>query len=758
MALRSKITTHVPAMSATQLREFLTNIIGELIKNSNQGDTIIKMLNTVVRAFYLLPHALLPEMEPVLFDAFETKRKDSSQYWTFVYHFMNIYDDIFPEERLVEIEKMIMSSLELGIKSNDLILAVLKLRELKELNLQSLAKDFLIFWRQIPLSDQRNILKDLFCRWSTVINSSFGQEELRELVTLLLKTTNISLLDQIMKSDDIFEEDNIMRTLINEMYSNIQDEAVVRYFTQIPIQCIAKSMRVKLINALSNRPTINYNDLQLLSHLLLNPTFKSEIETIPRASYAIVQKCGLFDTGNSAFETNCGNHISQIKDPLSEEYISKLLDLLNEGLAGHFDLVVCKMGFLLLRVGKYDVTLFGGLENALVKSLTDMILAVPRLIDGSDEVHWALGALYEIYQQSRTVQTKEHIVAFTKMLQKSISSDTLSENLAVSVFSLFCCTYNDQPAYMLAHYVVLRERVESSMIYPALDQLIKDSASHYKRFNDLFYSLLLCFKDLGGFSACSIFEIWGLMIQNIQKENLDGRKLFVQSLSEMFTNINKVVSEEKLVLVDTINIIKGLLVTKPWLFTQHSIDNLFPMCFKLNTLSIKPGAPHNNEVFSSTSQLLSHALMYHRYKFSNRHHLIIAYLCATLEMFTTDSHLALSQDATRTFGRLVTVLCEPSSGSKSARNTGSLNSQVSQVKKSLRKHLPVLLLKYINLAVNSSFNPKVKEELMLDLFSVFDVLSPTELTFTNACLDGAGRIYFRTLYSEYKRTGKWKED
>ncbi|CUS20945.1 LAQU0S02e01992g1_1 [Lachancea quebecensis] len=754
----SGITSQISSMSSTQLREFITHLLQVTPEGTHSEVCALKVLNVILAGFYSLPYSTLPEFELILLKVLDTKKKNIQEFWTFAYHFMNIYDDIFPEEKLQEIEVMISNSLEMGSYSSDLFLAAFKLRELKELDLQTIVEKFMSFLSQAPNIEQRQLLKDILSRWSTLVNSYFDHESLQEIVRLLLQEGTIDLLDDIMMSDDFFEEEHVIRTVVNEMSERIESKNVISCYAKIPIQCISKVNRIKTIDALCKSSSFEPGESALLTHLLSNPTFKSELEMNPEVSRNVVEHYNLFETGNPIFERVCSNHISQMNDSVSQEYISRLRDFLANSLAKEFDLVSCKMAHIFLKAASYNKKICGNIEGSLVGVLVENSLR-PRSLNHCEAViMWLLRSLYEIHQNSSSDETRKTIKELTKKVADQGNLQNLNDGMKSAVFSLFCCAYDDYPEYLLAHYIVLRESSTNASLHSAVEELIKCTSSRFDKFNAIFAATTLSFKDIGGNSADSILDIYGLVISNIHKENEFGRSLFAQSISELFTQLRKATRGSPGVLLGLLGVIKNMLSLKPWLFSQHITESLFPLCLEVNILLLKPGSPHNDEVFISTSQLISHTLLYHRYKFSDRHHLIISHLCASLGMFSTNLSYSLSQDSARAFSRLVTIFCEPTSGASSSKSRTSLSSQVSQIKRSLRKHIAVFLLKYINLAVNSSFSNSVKEHLTPGVYSVFDILSQAELAFTNASLDTAGRIYFRSLYSEYKRTGKWHED
>lgn len=70
----------------------------------------------------------------------------------------------------------------------------------------------------------------------------------------------------------------------------------------------------------------------------------------------------------------------------------------------------------------------------------------------------------------------------------------------------------------------------------------------------------------------------------------------------------------------------------------------------------------------------------------------------------------------------------------------------------------MVLTKYIQLSITTQFNLNIKKSLQPGIHAIFDILSQNELNQLNAFLDASGKQYFKALYVQYKKTGKWRED
>ncbi|CEP62266.1 ribosome biogenesis protein URB2 LALA0_S05e01596g [Lachancea lanzarotensis] len=752
----SKITDRVPFMSSTQIKAYLNTIADELSQSDHDVQLKMKLLNVLVMGIYNLSYSTLPELEESLTRLLEANEHKYSEYWTFTYHFLNVYADFFPHDRLSQIQAMLFSSFN-GTESTAAFLTALMLRELKDFDLVEILGKFMKRFRQFDGLQKRELLKDLFCNWSTLLNSCFSEEHLKELIDQLLLAQNIHLLDLITSSDDFFEESRIMGVLTDRLCDNTSNDDVVGRLLKIPIQCISKTTRVKAIDAVCGKQTLSTFDFELVSRLLSNPTFKSRIEMdVTVLEKILKQETFLFQVGNQIVEKVLSNHVAQMKDASSKLFIKNLTAHLTMRMKTVFDFTACKMAFLFSKAVDFEQEMTGALQAALTNRLCSFVVDLKTNPEDKHMVLWSLQVLYDIYESTEVSSLKGSINSLTINTAKKVSHEGFDDEMKAAFFSLFCGTNSDEPTFLLAHYMVLRTHIAKDRIYRAIEKVVMRASTNFDLFNATLFAAVSSIQEDDQNYTESILESLDLLFRNIAKDNEKGRMLFSSALSEINTHLETVVSSHTNAFLCFLETLKSLLVWKPWLFSQHSIETLFPFCLRANAAVMEVNGLENDAVFSCTSQLLSHVLMYHRFKLTDRHHLVISYMNSALEMLTVGSRYGLSPESAESFSRLLTIFCEPSNDVKNNKSK-SLQSQISQVRKSLRRHASALLLKYISLALGSSFDNRVKEALTSGFFSVFDVLSQAEFTATIAFLDSPGRIYFKALYAEYKRSGKWHE-
>ncbi|KAI9477719.1 MAG: Urb2/Npa2 family-domain-containing protein [Benjaminiella poitrasii] len=83
---------------------------------------------------------------------------------------------------------------------------------------------------------------------------------------------------------------------------------------------------------------------------------------------------------------------------------------------------------------------------------------------------------------------------------------------------------------------------------------------------------------------------------------------------------------------------------------------------------------------------------------------------------------------------------------------------VHMLQKMLAKHTPSLLIEYFSLQSNPTtniVNPAIKSILTHALYDILDACSEADRTFVLSCLDGSGKVLFKSFYMTWKETHKY---
>ncbi|QLL34515.1 hypothetical protein HG536_0G03770 [Torulaspora globosa] len=748
--------------SATQLKNELSEYL-DVLQNSPANKLNAQLLIVLLKGLPKLAYATLADYRILLKRVFDLKLDDQKLCWTARYLVMGVFDDIIPEEILDSPEKLMETS-NLSCKSPiELFYYLLKLREYRAFDMLPVIDPFMKKISSLPVEEQSGVLRIVFNNWSTIISSLFPQSEVKRLVDMVFTEDRIFILDDILNNDDVFEEQGIMHFIIRSVSQSYEDQSTLRFLLKVPIQCITKSIRIDLINKISQKADITETDMQVLVHLLKNATFRSDIE---KDWYALqsfmVAKMKDLTYQNSVFETVWLNHLAQIKESVSEAFIQRGIESLYDQLrTEECDPACFQIAFLVLKSTTSD-------ESQRLRSIY-VEKAVKLFMDGTINkdlkmTSWLLRTLYQIFKAQglhycQEIPYKEALSRFIKSRFTGIQKT--DNDLLISMFLLYSILYSTELEYLYAQYMVLRGAgIEATLLTAGIETAVRLSQEQdVKTFNRAFASTFESFESCPPDFANALLELYQLQIKLLDKGNNAAGKLFLRSVSDFYTHCSKfdplVESISKIM-----NCIGELLISKAWLFSQYCIEMLFPLCLRLNLIFVDSTVDgYSDQIFITTMKVISNVLFTQRIKLSNRHHIVIAFLCENLELLSAYKDTKLTFESAKSLARLIINLCEPNSSLvKQASGRNILNSRTSEIKSSLRKHVPALLIRYIHLSVHSPFDPRARSQLTTAIYSIFDLLSQDGLSLVNSALDHAGRQYLRGLYADYKKYGKWLAD
>lgn len=749
------LSNNMVTLSTTQIKDLFNDMV-DLITGENiiHNDFNKNFLRVYLSGLPKLEHHTLMDIKPVLSKIFETE--SSTDLWEIKYLIMDVYDDILPTEQLTDFTSKTFTNLanNTGLSSN-LFYYFFKLREYQEFDFTTIEEELIKYIKSTDSDAKSVILLKLFTNWSSIINSIFSRDNIKTLVHFLCKSQHIHILKSLFLNGDFFEEENIMFYLVDELILLYTDENAIIYLNSIPSPCINKSARISLINKLTSKETLTDLDISFLCKLLKNPTHKSVLETDFNQLKDFISKN---NKNIDIFTTIWNNYTSQIKESISQTFINTTIDNILQNLSNsEVASVYHRIALSVIQTTPTDI-----IDN-LRDIYTQLYLKKMTRLDHLDENKrlWILNSLYRISKV--IIFNNAQTIEITNIITKLVNDKNTMSNtkLLEALFLLYCSLYNESLIYLYPQYMALKGLHVSRepMLLALSDVLIKVKKANIADFNDGFIMTINSINEDGSaFYLDSILELYELQINHIKKANVVGCHLFVKSLSVLLSNLEKFITFSSHV-ISILKTLQALEISKPYLFNQFAIETLFPLSLKINLLFIQKGNSHNNEIFLNSTKIISNAILIHRVKLSNRNHLVISLFCRLLEIISRSKELNLNISSTKSLARLITNFCEPSNISNNQSNSKQkLNSKVSLIKQSLRKHVPMILVKYIHLSINNPFDIQDRSVLLPSIYSVFNLLSQNELSLVNSILDNSGKQYFKSVYNEYKRTGKWRED
>ncbi|ODV97178.1 hypothetical protein PACTADRAFT_32661 [Pachysolen tannophilus NRRL Y-2460] len=797
-------------------------------------DQCLIALITIVQSLFNSNQQRVNYLKPALFaalsseiDLYSYSHKTILSFWRLKYLILCLYnDDDFEELNIEELGSKVteswLESVSQGKDRNQYIYFTLfRLRELSEISISpQLIDDFIKY-----ISDNRDdieLLKISFDRWLVFFNLFFSRDQIRQIVKIVLEDVNKKninqakeeLWNQSFENEYIYEQHQIVQECIDQLIEIIAErkEPLLSYLElarKIPTQCFNRFDKIKLLNILYElstkvgQPEIILKSLSIILNLLSQPTFKSNIESDIHKIYKLIE---IAEESNNDFIlntildifTNIWKHnLNQHSDKLNEEWISNLLQNLTE-FFNKFEVnrmeaklppeyLVCFVILTNIPSDKKGINreqlsnLSSNFAKSALSSLTTLVSNYNENEIVASSMSWLLRSLYEIDVDINNKQLFVEMKVIVRDVGKVTRSPTVKSHLFLLLCKLLDSTITES-LYLMSLYVVLKtENLGADITFTDLDRGIENYLKKldFDVFMDSLSSLLASFSEIE-----QNFDIYvsllSIFLKNIhffkaKDVNTRSQKLLTSALSTVSTYHDKLMAQDddqdsKAILI-VLNMLKSVLVDINWALTQYSFELIMSLVTKtIYSLQANLQIPNSTAIYVLSTQVVSNALLFHRFRLSGRHHLITSTFVPLMEclfiknnkkvfnesMNSNKGAIFKSIDCATSFQRILSNLCEPPNNLQN--NSAQLNSSSSLIKKSLRKHLPVLLINYVNFQSKYKMDNKIREEVANGITVIFDVLSQDELIVISASLDFAGRTYFRNLYDDYKKFGKWRDD
>ena len=626
------------------------------------------------------------------------------------------------------------------------------------------------------------LLEFILRRWTILIELIFSKDTQAKLIQLVFENVSIPKLKEFLANygDIFFEQQHLSLQALKYISKNCKENInLISIIRDFPIQNFNKFSRNSLLDSLfeisitTKSHEVNLNARLSMMHLLTLASSKSRIES------DFENMIKLNETANSicrpiTFKICQTIWINTIKQFSNEDNKKIICDSL-EHLQNYFHRftprheipAILELCLSILSTNEETILPNEEIASKIIAISQSFIASVHSTMNAFIQassldlknVNWLVWAL--ILTAEKKNKNHESTISIIKSLGKVIANlPNLNEaNLVrLSMFQLLCKVYPTQfcdAKYILSLYFILESSYELSL-YDELVSYLSRLSDHDEVFVQIFEFILNSTEDLTKENSKIFVQIITSFINKLKKTEQENHStLFIRSLSIILAKLKLLDNES---LEQILVCLDSCLSEKMWLFKQYAIETTMVLATQvahsLNKKELDSDAP---KIYIQTTKMVSSILLFHRYKLSSRHHMIITTFVSLMEPLCLKNHsemLSSSKEAAAAYSRLLTNLCE---GSTKELSKNSLSSSSTLIKKAMRKHLPVLLLNYVYYNLKFNFHSIVQEELTTGVFSILDVLSQTELQLVSSSLDVPGKSYFKTLYSTYKDHGKWKD-
>ena len=597
------------------------------------------------------------------------------------------------------------------------------------------------------IEGEKEMIPQVFKRWLVIFNKFFDTDSLIKLI--LIGYSDIEF------GDVFFEQPKLTTSLLKFIAENLQARMDLIAF--IPIVCFNKSFKKELLNGLFTLFTSNptKETLENMQYLLGQPTYLSVLET----KFDNLLKLLTVGTDESkliaynVIKIVWRNNVQQIKNEENHKYVNDAISKLNSYLDSKPQQIILTEleAILIILTNTKEEGLLENMEAEL-NELNDKFTnyCIETLNDCKTEdlttIKWLLQTLVMLPSKSLTF---ENVISCVKRLDSKILKDA---SIQSTLFQLICKTTDLNYkclVYVLSLFVSLKPGLNTEL-YDVLKLLFQKLSKHSQLYFEVFDFFTGSIGTVPVEFSLSFAQIASIFLSTVPKDTSANRYN-----SKCFTfYVNALQSENECVTMQILTSLKDLLTNQSWVFQQNLLE-ITLVIVKIGSQRIN-SFTNQEKIYILSTQIVSHILLYHRFKIATRHHLILNVMSSLLECLADgNSKLSSNAEAASAYARLLSNLCEPSE--RVGDKMSHLTTSASYFKKLLRKYLSVLLSNYIYFNLKYTFTRAVNDAIMPGIYSVFAVLSQNELRVVNASLDYGGKAFYKTLYNDYKDHGKWKD-
>ncbi|CAI5758879.1 unnamed protein product [Candida verbasci] len=692
------------------------NSVIELVFKMEEENSQRTIFEAITEGLIESNNALIDSVKESFINNSEFFNSGKDEFWHIRYNLLCLYGVDY------EMSKVLLNEVDYDLYFHYNIFRLIELRELEEVSVAR-QRQFLSF-----INDDENVklISSIFDRWMIIFNNYFNQETNKQLIEIALTAGVFDNPNPLL-----FEQPKLTTILIQTIFEKLSDNLFL--IIKIPIVSFNKNIKKELINELYNLSIKNKDGaLQQLQYLLQHPTNQSELEIYFDAIIELL-KASNAETKGLTFEI-CEsiwiNHVKQIKNADNLKFIEGSISNLLEYFENNDTKKISpEIEFTLTILSNSNTIELSELVQ-LREIFTRICISNLQNSDDLYSINWYLWAL---------TMVKPNNIKLQNILSGLNNEVKLNPLIQKTIFKFICATLDanyTNSIFILSLFIAL-----------GFNDIYEDLRTYLKRLSVNEQDYKKSFEIFIQSSTDSTDSI-DLSIQISCAFLTTTTKQFELPLAPCFNLFNNSYASVLLIL-DTL---KSLLVEKAWIFNQYLLEFTLSL---ISSIIHKSSTFENSElIYIKSSQVISHILLYHRYKLSTRHNLLINLISSFFTPLTKNQPLGHSLNAADSFIRLLSNLCEPQERSKEV----NLTTQSDLFKKSLRKHLPILLTNYIFLNLRFNFDKLINDILKSGIFVIFDVLSQTELKSVNAALDYAGRSFYKTLYADYEDHGKWKDN
>lgn len=214
--------------------------------------------------------------------------------------------------------------------------------------------------------------------------------------------------------------------------------------------------------------------------------------------------------------------------------------------------------------------------------------------------------------------------------------------------------------------------------------------------------------------------------------------------------------------------IAALMQKQPRMVKQSQIDALISsIAVAAHSIELRQSLGQSGMLFTILCELFTTVLRSHRSKIGGRYNLIVPALQGLLRCLfrpyarasaESETELTLTDVHAAEYSRILTMLCDPTVSAVTKphkRLHAELNDETKKARSIAGQHLPALVMEYCRCQLSGKISPDMGAALQVGLWAILQVMTQDRIKAMSAAMDSNSRSVFRSLYDDFKKSGRW---
>ena len=220
--------------------------------------------------------------------------------------------------------------------------------------------------------------------------------------------------------------------------------------------------------------------------------------------------------------------------------------------------------------------------------------------------------------------------------------------------------------------------------------------------------------------------------------------------------------------IQPLQCIAAFMQKQPQMLKQVQIDALISsIAVAAHRIELRQTLEHSGMLFNVLCKLFTTVLRSHRSKIGGRYNLIVPALQGLLRCLfrpyarastESETEFSLTDVHAAEYSRILTMLCDPTVSAVTKphkRLHAELNDETKKARSIAGQHLPALVMEYCRCQLSGKISPDMGAALQVGLWAILQVMTQDRIKAMSAAMDSDSRSVFKSLYDDFKKSGRW---